>query len=86
MSVYMVDRDLPGITMEQLAAAQHAAIATTEQFNAEGKDVRYLRSVYVPSEHASSEEGLHIPLILLTVFWRFLALLIGCRCPTILAL
>lgn len=36
--------------------------------------------------HASSEEGLHIPLIFLTVFWRFLALLIGCRCPTILAL
>ncbi len=50
MPVYMVDRDLPGITMEQLAAAQHAAIATTEQFNAEGKDVRYLRSVYVPGE------------------------------------
>ena len=50
MSISMVDRDLPGITMEQLAAAQQAAIATTEQFAAEGKDVRYLRSVYVPSE------------------------------------
>ncbi len=50
MPVYMVDRDLPGITMEQLAAAQHAAIATTERFAAEGTDVRYLRSVYVPSE------------------------------------
>ena len=36
--------------------------------------------------HASSEEGLHIPLILLTVFWQFLALLIGCRYPIILAL
>lgn len=50
MPVYMVDRDLPGITMEQLAAAQQAAIATTEQFTAEGRNVRYLRSVYVPSE------------------------------------
>jgi hypothetical protein len=45
-----VDRDLPGMTMEQLGAAQQAAIATTERFTAEGRDVRYLRSVFVPSE------------------------------------
>jgi len=50
MAVYLVDRTLPGITIEQLAAAQSAAIATTEQFRAEGRDVRYLRSVYVPGE------------------------------------
>jgi Protein of unknown function (DUF4242) len=50
MPVYMVDRDLPGMTMEQLGAAQQAAIATTERFTAEGRDVRYLRSVFVPSE------------------------------------
>jgi len=28
MAVYMVERDLPGITMDQLAAAQKAAIET----------------------------------------------------------
>ena len=50
MAVYMVDRSLPGITMDQLAAAQRAAIDTAEQFTAEGKPVRYIRSTYVPSE------------------------------------
>ncbi len=29
MPVYMVERDLPGIEMEQLAAAQKAAIETS---------------------------------------------------------
>ena len=48
--IYMVDRDLPGITMEQLAGAQQAAIVTSEQFAAAGKPVRYLRSLFVPGE------------------------------------
>jgi hypothetical protein len=50
MAVYMVERDLPGITMDQLAAAQQAAIETGEQFTAEGKNVRYIRTTFVPSE------------------------------------
>lgn len=50
MSVYMVERDLPGITMEQLAAAQKAAIETGEQFTSEGKNVRYIRTTFVPGE------------------------------------
>ncbi len=50
MPVYAVERDLPGITMEQLAGAQQAAIATSERFTAEGKDVRYIRSMFIPSE------------------------------------
>ncbi|MCI0770912.1 MAG: hypothetical protein J4N94_03450, partial [Chloroflexi bacterium] len=37
MTVYMADRDLPGITLEQLAAAQKAAIETSERFTSEGK-------------------------------------------------
>ena len=40
MAVYMVDRSLPGITMDQLAAAQKAAIDTAKQFTAEGTPVR----------------------------------------------
>ena len=41
MPVYMVERDLPGIEMDQLAAAQKAAIQTSDQFSADGKPVRY---------------------------------------------
>lgn len=50
MPVYMVDRDLPGIQMDQLAAAQKAAIETSQKFTAEGKDVRYIRTTFVPGE------------------------------------
>ena len=50
MSVYMVERDLPGITMEQLGAAQQSAIQTAERFTQEGKSVRYLRSTFLPSQ------------------------------------
>lgn len=50
LHVYMADRDLPGITLEQLAQAQRAAIETSEKFTAEGKPVRYIRSTYIPGE------------------------------------
>jgi hypothetical protein len=50
MPVYMVERDLPGIKMEQLAAAQKAAIETSDKFTADGKPVRYIRTTFVPGE------------------------------------
>ena len=50
MTVYLVDRQLPGITIDQLAASQKAAIATSQQFTLEGKPVRYIRSTFVPGE------------------------------------
>jgi cell fate regulator YaaT (PSP1 superfamily) len=50
MPVYMADRNLPGITMEALAAAQKAAIQTGRKMTSEGKPVRYIRSTFVPSE------------------------------------
>ena len=50
MTVYMAERDLPGITMEQLEAAQKAAIETGEKMTVEGKPVRYIRSMYVPGD------------------------------------
>jgi len=50
MPVYMVDRDLPGIKMEQLAEAQKAAIHLSEKMTAEGKRVRYIRSAFVPGD------------------------------------
>jgi hypothetical protein len=50
MKVYLVDRTLPGVTLEQLASAQKAAIETSQRFTAEGKTVRYIRTAWVPSE------------------------------------
>ena len=50
MAVYMVERDLQGITMPQLAGAQKAAIATAQRFTADGTPVRYIRSTFVPGE------------------------------------
>jgi hypothetical protein len=47
---YMVERDLKGITMDQLAAAQKRAINTGHEMTALGKDVRYIRSMFVPGE------------------------------------
>jgi muconolactone delta-isomerase len=50
MTVYMVDRDLPGVTMDALAQAQRKAIETASSFQARGRDVRYIRSTFVPGE------------------------------------
>ena len=50
MSVYMVERELPGVTMDQLAAAQRAAIETGQRFTSEGKNVRYIRTTFVPGD------------------------------------
>ena len=50
MAVYMVERDLPGITLEQLGGAQKAAIETSQEFSSKGKQVRYIRSTYVPGD------------------------------------
>jgi hypothetical protein len=52
----MVERDLPGIEMEQLAAAQKAAIETSNQFTADGKPVRYIRTTVCPGRGP-----LHVP-------------------------
>lgn len=50
MGVYLVDRDLPGITHEGLAAVQRAEISASEQLTAAGQPVRYLRSVFIVGE------------------------------------
>jgi hypothetical protein len=49
MSVYMVERSLKGIAMSDLAAAQQAAIRTSNESTAAGTPVRYIRSTFVPS-------------------------------------
>ncbi len=50
MPVFMVERDLPGITMEELASAQKRAIQVGKELTAEGREVRYIRSMFVPGE------------------------------------
>ena len=52
MTVYMVERSLPGITMEELGAAQKAAIETSAKFTEEGRAVRYIRTTFVPGTSA----------------------------------
>ena len=53
MAVFMVERDLKGITMDQLAAAQRRAIDTSNDFATKGKPVRYIRTTFVPGEERS---------------------------------
>ena len=53
MSVYLVERNLKGITMDQLGAAQRRAIDTSKEFCNRGKQVRYIRTTFVPGEERS---------------------------------
>ena len=48
MQVYMVERSLKGIQMNDLAAAQKRAISTGEDMTKAGIPVRYIRSTFAP--------------------------------------
>ena len=48
MQVFMVERSLKGIPMDQLAAAQQRAIRTAGEMSAAGTPIRYIRSTFVP--------------------------------------
>ena len=48
MAVYLVERDLPGISMEELAAAQRAI--QVGRAHRRRPDARYIRSTFVPGE------------------------------------
>ena len=50
MSVYMVERNLKGISMEDLAGAQKAAIATAETMRGAGDQISYIRSTFAPED------------------------------------
>lgn len=50
MSVFMVERDLAGISMNDLAAAQKAAIDTAQQMTSAGDKVSYIRSTFAPDD------------------------------------
>lgn len=50
MAVYMVERDLKGISMEDLGGAQKAAIGKAQEMTANGANVRYIRSTFAPAD------------------------------------
>jgi len=50
MGVYLVDRDLPGITAEGLALLQRTEISACQQLTAAVQAVRYLRSLFIVGE------------------------------------
>lgn len=50
MTVYMVERDLKGISMEALGGAQKAAMGKAAQMAAEGTAIRYIRSTFAPED------------------------------------
>ncbi|NOD36512.1 MULTISPECIES: DUF4242 domain-containing protein [unclassified Ruegeria] len=50
MSVFMVERNLKGISMDDLGAAQKAAIATAQKMTAEGDKISYVRSTFAPED------------------------------------
>lgn len=49
MTVFMVERNLPGISLDKLAAAQQAAIAAAAEMREQGTQIRYIRSTFVPA-------------------------------------
>ena len=50
MTKYVVERYLPGLTSDQLAAAAGSAKRTTAAMRQEGTPVQYLRSTFIPGE------------------------------------
>jgi Protein of unknown function (DUF4242) len=49
MSLFMVKRTLPGITPEALQSAGLRAKTCCQQMSAEGENVRWVRSFFVPA-------------------------------------
>ncbi len=50
MPVYVVERNLPGITIDRLAEVQRAVLGISQRFTEEGNPVRYIRCTYIPEE------------------------------------
>lgn len=50
MSVFMVERNLAGISMEDLGGAQKAAISQAKQMSDQGEQISYIRSTFAPDD------------------------------------
>jgi hypothetical protein len=52
MNEYMVERYLPGITASQLDEARERLAAAALELTAEGVEVRYIGSTFIPEEES----------------------------------
>jgi len=50
MGVYMVERSLKGISMEDLGGAQKAAIGKAAEMTTAGTAIKYIRSTFAPED------------------------------------
>jgi hypothetical protein len=50
MSKYMVERNLKGISMDDLGGAQKAAISKAAEMKAAGTEISYIRSTFAPED------------------------------------
>ncbi|WP_114286701.1 DUF4242 domain-containing protein [Candidatus Halocynthiibacter alkanivorans] len=50
MTVYLVERSLKGISMEDLGGAQKAAISKAAEMSAAGTDIKYIRTTFTPDD------------------------------------
>lgn len=49
MAIFIVDRRLPGLTLEHVAAARRALAESSRRLSAGGQSVRYVRSTFAPA-------------------------------------
>jgi len=50
MATFLVLRQLPGVTRDQYAAAQQAALDVASQSSTDGRTVRYLGGFFIPGK------------------------------------
>lgn len=50
MTVFLVERELKGMSMENLSAAQRVAIGKAAEMRASGTEIRYIRSTFTPDD------------------------------------
>ena len=50
MSLFIVDRTIPGLTVQQLSIAQHAMVESARRLGGDGARIRYIRSMLIPGQ------------------------------------
>ena len=50
MSLFIVDRIIPGLTVQQLSIAQHAMVESARRLGGNGARIRYIRSTLIPGQ------------------------------------
>ena len=50
VSLFIVDRSIPGLTVQQLSIAQHAMVESARRLGGNGARIRYIRSTLIPGQ------------------------------------